>query len=237
MTKRNAESGERPGAETLDSSLRDALDWLQDHASKSVLANMAPRFGIHTDNAFGVPMAQMKVLAKRLGTNHELAARLWDSGWYEARMVASMIDDPSAVTATQMDRWCKDFDNWAICDTVCFNLFDRAPHAWRKVEQWARSNQEFVKRSAFALLWSLALHDKDADDEHFIGGLALIEREADDERNFVTKAIAMALRAIGQRNPMLATAAGETAERLAGSDDKVARSIGKRAVRELSRPR
>lgn len=234
MTKRNAESAEHAGAETLDAAVRDVLDSLQRHASKSVLANMAPRYGIHTDKAFGVPMAQMKALAKRLGTNHELAARLWDSGWYEARMVASMIDDPSAVTATQMDRWCKDFDNWAICDTVCFNLFDRTPHAWRKVEQWAARKDEFVKRTAFALLWSLALHDKDADDERFIGGLALIEREAGDDRNFVTKAIAMALRAIGKRNPTLAIAARGTAARLAASDEKTARSIGKRAVREIS---
>jgi 3-methyladenine DNA glycosylase AlkD len=237
VTARNIKSTGRQKAETLDASLGEALDWLQAHGSKSVVAAMGPKYGIHTDRAFGVPMAQMKVLAKHLGTNHALAGRLWDTGWYEARMVASMIDDPSAVTASQMDRWCKDFDNWAIVDTVCFNLFDRTPHAWRKVEQWAKRKDEFVKRTAFALLWSLALHDKDADDKHFIAGLALIEREAYDERNFVTKAIAMALRAIGQRNAKLTKAAQETAARLADSDDKAARAIGRRAVRELSRQR
>jgi 3-methyladenine DNA glycosylase AlkD len=222
---------------TPDPSARGALAWLEEHGSESVLANLAPRYGIRVDRAFGVSMAQMKTLAKQLGTDRELAAALWASGWYEARMVASMIDDPSAVTAAQMDRWCKDFDNWAICDTVCFNLFDRARPAWRKVDQWARSRDEFVKRSAFALLWSLALHDKEADDARFIAGLALIEREAHDDRTYVTKAIAMALRAVGRRNPALTTAASATAERLAASADKPARSIGKQAVRELSRRR
>ncbi|MBK5331772.1 MAG: DNA alkylation repair protein, partial [Ilumatobacteraceae bacterium] len=47
-------------------------------------------------------------------------------------------------------------DNWAIVDTVCFNLFDRTAHAWSKVDQWATSDREFVKRAGFALLWSLA---------------------------------------------------------------------------------
>ena len=236
MSKRNADPEDR-AREPVDSSVRDALDWLAARGSDSVVANMGPKFGIHTERAFGVPMAQMKVLAKRLGMNHELAAELWDTGWYEARMVASMVDDPNQVTATQMDRWTKDFDNWAICDTVCFNLFDRTPHAWRKVEQYARSRQEFVKRTAFALLWSLARHDKQADDEQFLDGLALIEREAHDDRNFVTKAIAMALRSIGQRNAALAAAAGETAARLAASENTPARSLGKRAVRDLSRRR
>ena len=102
-----------------------------------------------------------------------------------------------------MDRWCKDFDNWAICDTMCFNLFDRSPHAWAKVTQWSKRRGEFEKRTAFALLWSLSMHDKRADDKQFVRSLALIERAADDERNFVKKAVNMALRAIGKRNRAL----------------------------------
>ena len=102
-------------------------------------------------------MANMKVLAKRLGPNHDLAAELWDTGWYEARMLAAFVDEPARVTPAQMDRWCRDFDNWGICDTVCFHLFDRTPHAWAKVAQWRGRRDEFVKRAAFALLASLAL--------------------------------------------------------------------------------
>jgi 3-methyladenine DNA glycosylase AlkD len=82
--------------------------------------------------------------------HHPLALALWDTGVYEARMLCSFVDDPALITPAQMDRWCHDFDNWAICDTMCFNLFDRTPHAWAKVTQWSRKRNEFAKRTAFA---------------------------------------------------------------------------------------
>ena len=93
-----------------------------------------------------------------------------------------------------MDRWCRDFDNWGICDTVCFHLFDRTPHAWDKLEPWSKRRDAFRKRAAFALLWGLTVHDKEADDEQFVQGLSLVEHAADDERNFVKKAISSSSR-------------------------------------------
>ena len=196
---------------------------------------MGTRYGIHSDRAFGVPMARMKVLAKELGTDHDLAAELWASGWYEARIVASMVDDAGAVTAEQMDAWCADFDNWAIVDTVCFNLFDRTSHSWSKVDRWATSDREFTKRAAFALLWSLALHDRKADDDRFVHGLTLIERNAGDGRHLVDKAIGMALKAIGKRRPSLTADAVGVAERLADSSAPAARRVGRSAVTDLRR--
>jgi len=138
--------------------------------------NNLTRFGIETSKGIGVSMANMKKLARHIGRNHALADGLWASGWYEARMLASLIDDPKLVTPIQMDRWCRDFDNWGICDTVCFALFDRTPHAWKKVSKWSTAKGEFQKRAAFALLWGLSVHDKQARDEEFVDGFALIER-------------------------------------------------------------
>jgi 3-methyladenine DNA glycosylase AlkD len=213
--------------------VRAALEWLEAEGDPKARDDMGTRYGIHTERALGVPMARMKALAKQLGTDHELAAELWATGLYEARIVAGMIDDPQAVTAEQMDAWCQDFDNWAIVDTVCFNLFDRVAHAWSKVEEWASSEQEFVKRAAFALLWSLALHDREAPDDRFAAGLTLVEREAGDGRHLVDKAVAMALRAIGKQRPALTAAALAVAERLAASENPAARRVGRPAVKEL----
>jgi 3-methyladenine DNA glycosylase AlkD len=151
-------------------------------------------------------------------------------------MLTSFVDDPSRVTSAQMDRWCRDFDNWGIVDTLCFNLFDRTPHAWRKVAQWSKQEDEFVKRAGFALLWSLTVHDKQASDAQFIQGLVLVERAADDERHFVKKAVNMALRAVGKRNLALNTAAVKVAQRLAASTEPAARWVGKDALRELTSP-
>src|SRR5687768_4540067 len=193
------------------------------------------RYAIPSDKAFGVPVGVLKQLAKGLGRNHELALALWDTGWYEARMLAAFVGEPQRVTPAQMDRWRRDFDNWAVCDHACFHLFDRTPHAWLKVEQWAGLPDEFGKRAAFELLWGLTVHDKQAGDEQFAKGLLLIERAAADERNFVKKAVNMALRATGKRNSALRAAAVATARRLAASPDAAARWVGKDALRELDR--
>jgi 3-methyladenine DNA glycosylase AlkD len=232
---RPAKATRQSAQRSLEDEVRSALTWLKGHSSKRTRDGMA-RYGLPSDNAFGVTMADMKVLAKRLGRNHELAAALWDTGWYEARILTSFVDEPARVTPAQMDRWCRDFDNWGICDTVCFHLFDRTPHAWKKVAKWCGRPEEFVKRAAFALLWGLTVHDKHADDAPFIGALGFIESAAIDDRHLVKKSVNMALRAVGKRNPALNAAALAVARRLADSSQAAARWVGKDALRELTSP-
>lgn len=220
---------------TVEERVEEALAALRAEASAKVLAEMAPRYGIVTDKAFGVPMNRMQAVAKKLGRDHGLAGALWATGWYEARMVACMIDDPHEVTPEQMDRWRADFDNWAIVDTVCFKLFDRVPHAPAKVAEWARVNDEFGKRAGFALLACLALHGG-GDDRLFLDGLKLIEAHATDERNFVKKAVNWALRSIGgEKSPALRAEARALAGRLAASSDRTARWNGKDAQRAFAK--
>ncbi|HKI03455.1 MAG TPA: DNA alkylation repair protein [Thermoanaerobaculia bacterium] len=225
-----------PGAQRpLQEEVQAALSWLEQNSTLQDRENLA-RFGITANKAFGVSVANIQVLGKLLGRSHELAAALWDTGWYEARMLTSFVDEPARVTPEQMDRWCRDFDNWGICDTLCFHLFDRTPHAWAKVAQWSGESDEFVKRAAFALLASLAGHDKRATDEPFLESLPLIERAATDERNFVKKGVSWALRRVGRRNAALNAAAVTVARRLADSPQAAARWVGKDAFKELTSP-
>jgi 3-methyladenine DNA glycosylase AlkD len=211
----------------------EVISRLKGLGTKKNLEGMG-RYAIPSDNAFGVAMNQIQKLAKELGKNHELAQELWASGWYEARTLAAYVDEPARVSAAQMDRWCRDFDNWAICDTVCFALFKRVPGAWPKVKQWATRKPEFEKRGAFALLWAFA--GSADDDAPFTEGLRLIEAAATDERNFVKKAVDMALRATGKRSPALHAAAVNLCKRLAASADPTAAWIGKHSLKELSSP-
>ncbi|HSI59729.1 MAG TPA: DNA alkylation repair protein [Ideonella sp.] len=217
----------------IEGKTREVLAWLESQGTPAAREGMA-RYAIPSDTAFGVPVGMLQAHAKRLGRDHELALALWQTGRYEARMLATFTDEPARVTAAQMERWCGEFDNWAICDTACFHLFDRTPHAWGKLAPWAGRGEEFVKRSAFALLWSLSVHDKQAGDERFAEGLALVEREAADERHFVKKAVNMALRAVGKRNAALHAQALAVAQRLAASEPAAARWVGKDALRELN---
>jgi 3-methyladenine DNA glycosylase AlkD len=210
----------------------NALAALKRRASKATLDSMA-RFAIPTDHALGVGMKDIQMVARQIGRDHALAASLWKTGVYEMRLLAAYVAEPARVTPAQMDRWCRDFDNWGICDTVCFVLFDKTPHAWSKVTAWAGRRPEFEKRAAFALLWALTVHHKTADDESFLEGLALIRRAADDERHFVKKAVNMALRATGKRNAVLNRAALDVATELAASSSAAAAWVGRDAIREL----
>ena len=125
------------------------------------------RYGIRSSKVFGVSMATMRPLAKRIGRDRALAQALWKSGWLEARILASMVDEPARVTEAQMERWVRVFDNWAVCDSVCMQLFDRSPLAWSKAVEWSRRDEEFVKRAAFAMMAALAVHDKRTGDREF----------------------------------------------------------------------
>jgi 3-methyladenine DNA glycosylase AlkD len=221
-----------PAPRDVDTVLRQ----LQQGATEQFRADMSDRYGIVTrDKTLGTPMAKIKAIAKTLGKDHAFAERLWRTGVYEARMLASMVAAAESVTVAQMDLWAKDFDNWATVDTLCFNLFDRTPHVFGQVAKWAKSKDEFVKRAAFALLACAALH-KRGEDADFLAALPLVERAASDERNFVKKGVSWALRAIGgKKSPKLRAAARELAQKLAASEDASARWVGKDALRAFAK--
>ena len=225
----------RPRPRDTAADVAYALKWLARRGTKKNREGMA-RYGIVAKKVFGVSMGTMQSLAKEFGRDHALSQALWKTGWYEARMLASMVDEPERVTPAQMERWAKAFDNWAVCDTATFVMFDRTPHAWTKVREWSTREEEFVKRAAFAMLASLTVHDRHAPDEKFLEGLVLIEREATDQRNFVKKAVNWALRSIGKRSLVLNSAAVAVARRLADADDSASRWIGKDALREITSP-
>lgn len=195
------------------------------------------RFGIFTDKIFGLTTPEIKRIArevkKQTKARHELAQELWKTGVYEARAIAFLIDDPGRVTGEQMESWAADFDNWAICDGACCYLFCRAEPAYEKAFSWANREEEFVKRAAFSLMAYLAVHDKKAPDEKLAQFLPVIESNADDERNFVKKAVNWALRQIGKRNPALNKLAIETGEKIKKRNTKAARWIASDALREL----
>lgn len=214
----------------------EVLGWLKKQGTRRAVKEMA-RYGIEAERAFGVPMGTLLSLRKRLGQDHALSLALWESGWYEARLLAALVGDPERVTRRQMNAWAAGFENWADCDTVCFKLFDRAPFAWEEARRWSASPRELVKRGGFVLMACLALHDKAASDKSFLAFLPLIEKGAHDERNFVKKGVSWALRAIGRRNLPLNAASLKVAKRLALSEEAACRWVGKDALRELVSPK
>ncbi len=205
---------------------------LKAHANPANVEGMA-RFGINPCHTLGIPIPVLRQVARQCGRDHSVADRLWTSGLHEARILASMIDEPDRLTGRKMDRWVAQFDSWDVCDQCCANLFEDSPLAWSKAVEWSRKDAEFVKRAGFSLMARLAVADKDAADQSFQKFFDRIEAEASDDRPMVRKAVNWALRQIGKRNLALHSIALDLAERLRAREDRAARWIGGDAAKEL----
>jgi 3-methyladenine DNA glycosylase AlkD len=213
-------------------SVEEVLKKLQDKARSDQVKGMA-RFGIVPDRRLGVSVPNMRKIAKEVGKDHDLAIKLWKANIPEAKIVAAMIDEPEKVTENQMEEWVLDINSWDVCDQVCMNLFEKTSLAWKKIFDWSQREEEFVKRTSFALIACLAWHDKEIANDKFDKLLQVIKNAVTDERNFVKKAVNWALRNIGKRNLLLNSAAIKTAKEIQRIDSKTARWIASDAIREL----
>ena len=211
----------------------DVLKKLKGLSDPKAVEGMA-RFGINPENTFGVSIPNLRKIAKETGIDHALAQQLWASGIHEARILASMVDDPKRTTEEQMESWVKDFDSWDVCDGCCMNLFEKTGVAYQKAVEWSANDKEFIKRAGFVLMARLAVSDKRADDKQFELFFPIIKREASDSRNFVKKAVNWALRQIGKRNLNLNGKALATAKEIQEIDSKSARWVATDAIRELT---
>lgn len=195
------------------------------------------RFGIKPDRALGVRVPVLRKLAKEMKKNHVLAQQLWDTEIHEARILATMIDDPKLMTDKQMDEWVKDFDSWDVCDQCCMNLFDKTAYVDKKILEWTKDEREFIRRAGFVLIATSAVHNKKLKDKDFEKYFSLTEKYSDDERNFVRKSVNWALRQVGKRNKNLNKECISLAKRIQKRDSKYARWIASDALRELQNPK
>lgn len=213
---------------------REALAWLKAHGTKKIRDGMA-RYGLPSAKALGVGVGEIQQYGKSLGRSQALAEALWATDVYEARLLAAFVGEADKLTPRLMDRWCRDFDNWGVVDTVCFKLFDQSPHAWERIEPWTKQKGEFPCRAGYVLLACVAAHSDGVPDAQFLRYLPLLERGATDERNFVKKGVSWALRMVGLQSPGLRKACTALAQRLTESDSASAKWVGREALREFAK--
>lgn len=220
-------------ADTTSQDASAILEHLRSLANPASVAGMA-RYGIRPEKILGISIPTLRALARQHRRTHALALALWESGYHEARILASMVADPKQLTWEQAEAWAADFDAWDVCDQVCNNLFAKTPHALRMAHEWTSRSEEYVKRAGFTMMATIAVHQKALPDSAFPELLAIVQREAGDDRNFVKKAVSWALRQIGKRNRALNAAAIRTAEAIRESGDRKARWVASDAMRELT---
>ena len=186
-----------------------------------------------SDKKYGIRMPILRKLAKEIGKNHDLALELWNHGFHESRLLATLIEDYEKVDEEQLDSWVDDFDTWDLCDQACINILVKMPLAIEKIPLWAKSEKEFVKRTAFSLIAVIAVHDKKSDNSYFEGFFPLIKDACDDDRNFVKKSVNWAIRSIGKKNKYLNEKTIILCYEILDYDSKSAKWISKNALKEL----
>lgn len=212
----------------------EILRRLKSLSSPEAVQDMA-QYGISTKSTnYGIPIPELRKIARQIGKNHQLAQKLWNSDIRETKILAGMVDAPEMVTEAQMETWVREFDNWEICDQCCMNLFEKTEFAYQKCLHWSSREEEFIKRAGFVLMAVLAVRDKKAGDEEFQQFLPAIKREAEDSRNYVKKGVNWALRQIGKRSLSLNAKAIQIAREIQERDSKSARWIASDAIRELT---
>jgi 3-methyladenine DNA glycosylase AlkD len=190
------------------------------------------RVGIDVSHALGVGVPRIRAVAKRCGTDHDLARALWGSGIHEARILATLVADPDATSDKDMESWVADLSSWDVCDFAA-DLFGRTTAGIAKIPAWTRRSEGYVKRCAFSMIARRSVWANQAPDREFLGYLPLIRRAATDDRNEVKKGVSWALRQIGKRNRALHSAAIDEAERILLLGTPSARWIARDVLREL----
>ncbi len=188
------------------------------------------KFGITYIKSYGLRLPQIRKIAKQCGKNHELALKLWNHGYHETNLLATLVEDPHNVDSIQLDDWVNTFYSWDLVDQACINLLRFIPEAIDNIFIWAEADEEFVKRTAFSLVAVLAVHNKDSNfDKYF----EIIKEGSKDNRNFVKKSVNWALRQIGKSNKENNRKALDLAYEILEIDNKASKWVARSAIREL----
>jgi 3-methyladenine DNA glycosylase AlkD len=166
---------------------------------------------------YGVPMAELKKLRKEIGTDHDLAVKLWDTGNHDARMLAALVADPAVISSGMLGAWSGDLDNYVVTDAFS-GLVAKSRFAQSKFKKWSRSRQEFVGQAGWNVLTLLAMRDPRLTNAFLIQQIRYVEDRIHLSANRIRHAMNQALIAIGARNVTLRQRATAAANRIGEVD-------------------
>ncbi|RAP52374.1 MAG: DNA alkylation repair protein, partial [Methanosphaera sp. rholeuAM130] len=158
------------------------------------------------------------------------ALKLWNHGYHETYLLATLVEEPEKVGSIQLDDWVHSFYSWDLVDQACINLLRFMPQAIDNIFVWCDSEEEFVKRTAFSLIAVLAVHEKDSNFDKYFD---IIKEGSKDNRNFVKKSVNWALRQIGKSNLENNKKAIDLSYEILEMDNKASQWVARGAIREL----
>ncbi|MEE1150087.1 MAG: DNA alkylation repair protein [Methanobrevibacter sp.] len=188
------------------------------------------KFGIRYVKSYGLRLPQIRKVAKQCGKNHDLALKLWNHGYHETYLMATLVEESEKVSSKQLNDWVNTFYSWDLVDQACINLLRFIPEARENIFIWCDSDEEFVKRTAFSLIAVLAVHEKESDFEIYFD---VIKEASKDNRNFVKKSVNWAIRQIGKIDLENNRKALDLAYEILEIDNKASKWVARGAIREL----
>ncbi len=165
------------------------------------------------ENQYGVSVANLKALKKKIKINHDLALQLWETGNHDARSLATLIADPKKAASDLLEKWVRDLDNYVITDAFS-GYVQQTALIREKAEQWVNSDDEWIGTAGWNLLGYLALYDQTLPDEYFEPYLSVIESDIHTRKNRVRYAMNNVLISIGGRSTHLRQKAQAAAQRI-----------------------
>jgi 3-methyladenine DNA glycosylase AlkD len=164
-----------------------------------------------TDPMFGVKFGDLRPLGKKIGTDQALAEGLWASGNADARLLACMVADPTAVSEDELDTWLADIDTYFLVDVFVAEMASKPSGRRARAERWIASERDRTAQAGWDLMTYVALHDEDVADEFFEEQLDLIAQRITKYGNWTRRSASNTIISIGLRNDELEAAARQTA--------------------------
>lgn len=212
----------------------EILSGLKALSSEKYKVNVV-KLGIPEACSIGVSTGDVRKLAKTVGKDNALAHDLWNTGYHEARLLAVLIVDKKQFSLQEAEAFMHDVISWDLCDHLCKNLLIKLKGYEDLIEQWCDAEATYMKRAAFTLMASAAIHEKNLQKEALDHYLTLIRTYSDDEREHVKKSVSWALREIGKRDFDYQEKAVLLAHDLMENGNKAQKWIGKDALKELEK--
>ena len=103
------------------------------------------------DNQFGVSLGDIRVLAKKIRTNHELALSLWTTGNVDARFLATLLIEPRKLSAKEMDRMVRSLTFVRVADWLIAYVVRQHPDKEALRRDWMAADDRWAARAGWDL--------------------------------------------------------------------------------------
>lgn len=124
--------------------------------------------GIKYKVNWGDSIVSLRMIASHYEKNHLLALKLWNKGWRETMILATLLEPHDELTEQQMDYWTKSFETGEIAEQAVANLFVYSKFAFVKALEYCCGKKPYVRYTGLLLLGRLAMIDKEAIDDMFL---------------------------------------------------------------------